>query len=170
MCYSRTPAQPNGLRARTVPMPPALRMALIQTAAVGLAAGALSLTAAGAVVAKPVPAGTFDGCPRHVLPLTAPLASYAPIVRSVVQRFVTTTFAHRSKTQKSLIGARTTGAWLVRTWLPSGWIKDECGKTVWQRSLAVAVYLPAADLAHNPVGHCNDCDHLVFIVSRKPSG
>jgi hypothetical protein len=165
------PRRSVALRARTIPMPAALRIALIAMLTAGLAASALPVTGAGGVTAaKSVPAGTFDGCPRHVLRLAAPLASYTPVVRNVVQHFVTTTFARKSKSPKSLIGARTDGVWLVRKWLPSGWIKGECGKTVWQRSLAVGVYLPAADLAHNPIGHCNDCDHLVFIVSLKPSG
>lgn len=58
----------------------------------------------------------------------------------------------------------------MRSWLPSGWIKSECGATVWERSLAVAVYLPALDLPHNPVGRCGDCDHLTFIASRVRDG
>jgi hypothetical protein len=117
-----------------------------------------------------VPSGTFDGCPRHILAIPGSAASYAPTVRTVVLRFVSTTFARRSKTPKQLINARATGVQLVRDWLPSGWIKRECGRVVWQRSLAVFVYFPAMDLPHNPIGHCNDCDHIAFMTSRTPTG
>lgn len=85
-------------------------------------------------------------------------------------RFVATTLARRSKTPKQFVGARTTGVSFVRNWLPSGWIKNECGKTVWLRSIAVYVYFPAMDLPHNPIGHCNDCDHMVLITSRTRRG
>ena len=143
-----------------------------RVAAVCLVAGALASTASGVAAAAPqtVPAGTFSGCPHSVLPLPGPLATYAPAVRTTVLRFVATAFAHRSKNPKQLVGARASGVTFVRDWLPSGWIKDECGKTVWQRSVAVGVYFPAMDLLHNPVGRCNDCDHITFITARSPTG
>ena len=119
---------------------------------------------------RSVPAGTFSGCPRQVLPLLGSAASYAPTVRKVVLRFVATTFACRSKTPKKLVGARTTVVLLVRHWLPSGWIKSECGRTVWERSIAVQVYFPALDLPHNPIGHCNACALTIFIASRISIG
>ena len=117
-----------------------------------------------------VPAGTFNGCPRGALPLSAPLASYAPTVRKVVLRFVSTTLAHRSKTPNQLVGARTLQIALVSRWLPSGWIETECGKTVWERSVEVGVYFPAMDLPHDPIGHCNACDRLTLIASLTRSG
>ena len=143
-----------------------------RTAGCVLVALAPLIAACAAAAARPqsVPSGTFDGCPRHVLALPGSAASYAPAVRTVVLRFVSTTFARRSKTPKQLVSARATGVQLVRDWLPSGWIKRECGKVVWQRSLAVSVYFPALDLPHNPIGHCNDCDHIAFIASRTPMG
>jgi len=58
---------------------------------------------------------------------------------------------------------------LVRDWLASGWIKEECGRIVWQRSVAVGVYFAAMDVPHNPIGHCNDCDHITFITARTSS-
>ena len=134
------------------------------------AAVALSVCAAAAAEPRAVPAGTFNGCPHNVLPLPRSAAAYAPTVRPVVLHFIATAFARRSKNPKQLIGARTTGVQLVQQWLPSGWIKNECGKQVWQRSLAVFVYFPAMDLPHNPIGHCNDCDHITFITSRTPTG
>jgi len=124
----------------------------------GLAIAVLAISACAAAAAAPrsVPTGTFNGCPQHVLPLPGSAASYAPTVRTVVLHFVATTFARRSKTTKQLVGAETTGVQLVRHWLPSGWIKSECGTAVWQRSIAVFVYFPARDLPHNPLGRCND--------------
>jgi hypothetical protein len=135
-----------------------------------VASVALSVCAAAAAAPRGVPAGTFNGCPHNVLPLRRSAAAYAPTVRPAMLRFVATAFARRSKNPKQLIGARTTGVQLVRNWLPSGWIKNECGKQVWRRSLAVFVYFPAMDIPHNPIGHCNDCDHITFITSRTPTG
>jgi len=128
----------------------------------------LVAAACAAALAAPrgVPAGTFTGCPHDVRPLPGPLPAYAPIVAKVVLAFVHTSFAHMSRTPKRLGGARTTAIFLVRRWLPSGWIKSECGLAVWRRSVAVLVYFPAIDLPHNPVGRCNDCDHIAFIASR----
>jgi hypothetical protein len=143
-----------------------LLMGLFVTGAFALAAGAVNAIASG----KSVPAGTFSGCPRHVLPLPGSAASYAPTVRKVVLRFVATTFAPTSKRPKKLGGARTTGVLLVRHWFPSGWIKSECGRSVWERSIAVQVYFPALDLPHNPIGHCNDCARLMFVASRTSTG
>ena len=59
---------------------------------------------------------------------------------------------------------------LVRRWLPSDWIKQECGLTVWRRSVAVAVYFPRLDKPHNPIGHCNACAVLTFIAARTLGG
>ena len=135
-----------------------------------VAALAIPVCAAAAAAPQSVPPGTFNGCPHHVLPLPGAAASYAPKVRAVVLQFVATTFARRSNKPKQLIGARTTGVQFVRHWLPSGWIKSECGTAVWQRSIAVFVYFPAMDLPHNPIGHCNDCDHITFITSHTRTG
>ena len=139
---------------------------LLVTGAFTLAVASVDASASG----RSVPFGTFSGCPPHVLPLPDSAAQYAPTVRKVVLRFVATTFALRSKTPKKLDGARTTGVLLVRHWLPSGWIKSECGRNVWERSIAVQVYFPALDLPHNPIGHCNDCARLIFIASRTSTG
>jgi hypothetical protein len=139
-------------------------------ALLAIAVSAISACAPAIAAPQSVPTGTFNGCPQHVLTLPGSAASYAPTVRTVVLRFVATTFARRSKTPKQLVGARATGVQLVRHWLPSGWIKRECGNAVWQRSIAVFVYFPAMDLPHNPIGHCNDCDHISFITSRTPTG
>jgi hypothetical protein len=131
---------------------------------------ALAECAAAAAAPRAVPAGTFNGRPHDVLPLPGPLASYAPAVRKVVLNFVATTLAHESKKPNEFVGARTLQVALVSRWLPSGWIKDECGKTVWERSVEVGVYFPAMDLPHNPIGRCNACDRITLITSRTSSG
>lgn len=136
------------------------------------AAVAVALAASTVAAAAPasVPAGTLNGCPHDVLPLPGLLASYAPTVRRVVLRFVATTFARRSKTPQQLAAARIRQIILVRHWFPSGWIKSECGNAVWQNSVALDVYFPRLDKPHNPVGHCNACDHITFITSRTSGG
>jgi hypothetical protein len=127
--------------------------------------GPLALAAPGRV-----PAGTFTGCPRRVAPLPRPAPTYAPAARKAVLRFVRNTLSRESRTLKKLVDAETTNVVLVRQWLPSGWIKTECGVGVWERSIAVGVYFPALDLPHNPVGRCGDCDHITFLLSRTPGG
>jgi len=143
-----------------------------RAAAVHVAAMVVALAACTVAAAAPraVPAGTFNGCPHGVLPLPSPLASYAPTVRKVVLRFVATTLAHKSNKPKEFVGARTLQVALVSRWFPSGWIRDECGKTVWERSVEAGVYFPAMDLPHNPIGHCNDCAHITLIASRTANG
>ena len=58
----------------------------------------------------------------------------------------------------------------VRNWLPSGWVEAECGHRVWERSLTVLVYFPRLDKPHNPIGHCNACAQLTFLLARTASG
>jgi hypothetical protein len=137
-----------------------------------LAAVMAGIAACSVAAAAPraVPAGTSNGCPHNVLPLTAPLIAYAPSIRRAALRFVATTLARKSKGPEQFVGARTLQVGLVSRWLPSGWIKDECGKTVWERSVEVGVYFPAMDLPHNPLGRCNACDRLTLIASRTRSG
>jgi hypothetical protein len=131
-----------------------------------LALAAVSATAAAAFN-RGVPVGTFHGCPRDPRPLPPHLPSYELGVRTAVLRFVRTGFLPFAQTPRSqLVGARVLKVLLVREWLPSGWIKQECGLTVWRRSVAVAVYFPRLDKPHNPIGHCNACAVLTFIAAR----
>ena len=58
----------------------------------------------------------------------------------------------------------------MSAWLPSGWVRSECGLTVWQRSLAVGVFFPAMNPAQNPVGYCGSCASITFLVARVPRG
>jgi hypothetical protein len=117
------------------------------------------------------PPGTFNGCPHDALPLPAgPLSSYQREARIAALQFVRTSFVHISRTPRKLVGARTTGVFLVRHWLPSGWIKTECGIGAWRRSVGVNVYFPKMDLPRNPVGRCNDCARITFLASRTLGG
>ena len=113
------------------------------------------------------PAGTFAGCPRGPLPLTGTLASYAPGARTRVLRFVR---AHASRLKLKVDGARANRVLRVSAWLPSVWIKTECGLMVWERSLAVGVFFPAMDPAHNPVGRCADCASITYLLAKLPRG
>jgi hypothetical protein len=70
----------------------------------------------------------------------------------------------------TIAGARARRVLLVRNWLPSGWVKHECGLAVWQRSVVVAVYYPAMDPPRNPIGHCDACATIEFLVSRTRRG
>jgi hypothetical protein len=125
---------------------------------------ALSLLASEPVAAGK-PSGTFAGCPHATLPLPNAASAYAGAARAIVLRFVRT---HPLRMQTA--GARADGVLLVRHWLPSGWVRSECGLRVWQRSLVVGVYYPAMDPPHNPIGHCNACARISFLLSRTPGG
>ena len=113
------------------------------------------------VAAVAVAPGTFHGCPRGVLPIPTP---YLAAVDRAVLRFV------RVKHAGDGVGAYGVDTRLVRRWLPSGWIKDECGRVVWERSVAVTIFFPKLDLGHNPVGRCNACAHLTYIAARTERG
>ena len=102
-----------------------------------------------------------------------PAGAYSPTARTVVLRFLDTTYRQMARTNHwpvKLAGARPTHVLLVRRWLPSGWIKNECGVAVWQRSIAVNVYFPAMDPTHNPIRHCGDCAHIIFLASKTTHG
>lgn len=107
------------------------------------------------------PPGTYHGCPKDVLPLPA---AYAPAADRAAMRFV------RAQHSADYVGAYVTDTRLVRRWFPSGWIKDECGQRVWERSVVVTVFFPKLDLPHNPVGHCNDCARLTYVAARTARG
>jgi hypothetical protein len=145
-----------------IAMPRAARACLAPVAcAVALAASASAA----------VPIGTFAGCPRSPQPLPPRLASYEPQVRAAVLAFVRTDFLKYAQSSAAqLADARVRSVILVRRWLPSGWIRTECGVAAWRRSVAVDVYFPHLDRPHNPVGHCNACAHLTFIAARTARG
>jgi hypothetical protein len=117
------------------------------------------------------PFGTFNGCPRETQPLPERVAAFERPLRGTVLRFVHTAFPRISKARaEQLVGARVRAIILVRHWLPSGWIKSECGLTVWRNSVAVDVYFPRMDRPHNPIGHCNACAHLTFLAALTRGG
>jgi len=117
------------------------------------------------------PAGTFSGCPHGTRPLPDPIVTFEQPLRRAVLQFVRTSLWKVSNTPaRELIGARVTSFILVRNWLPSGWIKSECGLVVWRRSVAVDVYFPRLDKPHNPVGHCNACAHLTLLAAFTTGG
>ncbi len=133
-----------------------------------LAAFVAALLLAGAAAATAaVPAGTIHGCPHGVKPFPA---VYAPAVSRAALAYVHDLAVHGSYPRGWYAGARVIQVFLVRHWLPSGWIKEECGRTVWLRSAGANVYFPGQDPPHNPVGHCNSCSHLVFLVALTARG
>ena len=144
-------------------------MSLFLVRALGVLALSGLLCAVALAAPRGVPAGTFNGCPHAVEPLPSPLASYAPAVRGVVLAYVRTSFARTASTPAKVAGARTTGVFLTRKWIPSGWIKSECGASVWRWSVGVGVYFPALDKPHNPVGRCSDCARITFLLARTRS-
>jgi hypothetical protein len=117
------------------------------------------------------PPGTFSGCPHDTQALPGPLRSFERPVRIAVLQFVRTSFRTFARTPPSLLdGARVRSVWLVRDWLPSGWIRSECRIAVWRNSVAVDVYFPRLDRPHNPVGRCSDCAHVTFLATSTRGG
>lgn len=94
---------------------------------------------------------------------------YAGVAQTTVLRFVHTTYV-RMHPRLKVAGASAGDVLLVRHWLPSGWVKSECGLRVWERSLVIGVYFPALDPPHNPIGHCNDCAAIRFLAARTSDG
>ena len=128
---------------------------------------ASSVAAAGAVGGKPV--GTFNGCPRSLQTLPA---LWRPQARAEARKFLTTTYATWNRERHwglRLAGAEEGPPFLVRHWLPSGWIKTECGQTVWARSVGVTFVFPAMEYP-NPKGPCNDCAHVTLLLGKTPTG
>jgi len=50
-----------------------------------------------------------------------------------------------------------------RQWLPSGWVKRECGRALWERSVVADFDLPA-------MGPCESCAHVVFLPGKTRRG
>lgn len=117
--------------------------------------------------AKPV--GTFNGCPTGLLPVPA---GYRIQARRAAAVFLHTTYARWNRVHHwgiRLAGAEVGTPVLVRHWLPSGWIEEECGKRVWLRSVVVGIGFPAMEYP-NPVGPCNACAHVAFLLGRTSGG
>lgn len=136
---------------------------LVGVAAV-LAAAALAATARAGT-----PPGTFAGCPTGLEPVPA---SYAVTARRAAQTFLTTTYARWDRQRHW--GTRLQGAEIgtpirVTQWLPSGWIKSECGLATWRRSVAIPIRFPAMEYP-NPKGPCNACAHVTFLLGDTARG
>jgi hypothetical protein len=136
-----------------------------------LVGGAVAATASAAALAathaKPI--GTFDGCPVGLQPLST---AYKPAARHAAIVFLNTTYAKWNKERHwgmSLAGAQVGDPFAVRRWLPSGWIKAECGNQVWRRSVGVGVRFPAMEYP-NPRGPCNDCAHVTLLLGETRRG
>lgn len=144
---------------------PSWALALAAAAATGVL-----VTAAPARTAGPPP-GTFSGCPHDTRPLPRRLSASVRTVRSAVEQFVRTSlWKVASAPASELVGARVGDVVRVSDWLPSGWIRSECGRAVWRDSVAVGVYVPRLDKPHNPVGHCNACAHVTLLAARTAGG
>lgn len=128
---------------------------------------ACAAPALGGRAAKPV--GTFNGCPSGLLPVPAGFRTDA---RRAATLFLHTTYTRWNRVHHwgiRLGGAEVGLPVLVRDWLPSGWVKEECGTTAWLRSVVVPVGLPAMEYP-NPVGPCNACAHVAFLLGKTGRG
>ena len=118
------------------------------------------------------PVGTFNGCPAGLRVLPTNPAGWRPAARQAASIFLKTTFARWNKQRHwgiRLAGAYVGEPFLVRHWLPSGWIKSECGLAVWQRSVWVNVTFPAMEYP-NPKGPCNSCAQEVLLLGDTRHG
>jgi hypothetical protein len=112
--------------------------------------------------------GTFNGCPHglQALPLT-----WRHEAATEAMTFLTTTYAAWNRQRHwalRMAGAQGGAPFLVRRWLPSGWIKRECGRTVWARSVGVTFIFPAMEYP-NPKGPCNACAHVTLLLGKTRS-
>lgn len=117
----------------------------------------------------PVP-GTFDGCPHGLLPLPSLSATDDAAIRHASTSFMRTTYAKLNSQRHwklQLASFQLGRAFLIRTWLPTGWIKQECSRAVWEKSAGVGVALPEMRRA-DPA--CADCAHIVLILGKHKSG
>ena len=132
-----------------------------------LIAGTVCAVALGSPTGKPD--GTFNGCPARLRPLPK---TFQPTARHAATIFLATTYAKWNREKHwgiKLADAQVGQPFLVRHWLPSGWIKTECGTRVWERSVGVSVRFPAMEYP-NPKGPCNACAHVTLLLGRTQHG
>jgi hypothetical protein len=130
--------------------------------------------AAGSATASPTgrPAGTFHGCPSGLTALPTSAAVWRSEARRAGLHFLRTTYARWNRQHHwglRLRGATAGTPLLAGRWLPSGWIKSECGVTTRQRSVVVPIGLPAMEHP-NPIGPCADCAHVTLLLGLTRSG
>jgi hypothetical protein len=136
-----------------------------------LLVGTLMCSAAFASVNGKPAAGTFNGCPAQLQSLGA-RAQWQPAARHSAMTFLKTTYTRWNKARHwglRLAGAKEGTPFLVRHWLPSGWIRNECGAMVWHRSVGVTFGLPAMEYA-NPKGPCGDCASVTLLLGKTRGG
>jgi hypothetical protein len=115
------------------------------------------------------PPGTFAGCPTG---LQSPPPNYAATARHAAGLFLTTTYTQWNRQHHwgiKLEGAQVGAPVRTQKWLPSGWIKSECGVAAWQRSVAVPIRFPAMEYP-NPKGPCDACAHTTFLLGDTAHG
>lgn len=118
------------------------------------------------------PAGTFHGCPSGLIALPSSAALWRPQARRAGLHFLRTTYARwnrRHHWRLRLRRAKAGRPLLASHWLPSGWIKSECGETTRKRSVVVPIQLPAMEYP-NPVGPCNACAHVTLLLGLTRHG
>jgi hypothetical protein len=129
----------------------------------------VALVAESASAAAGKPPGTFNGCPAGLRALPR---NWQPAARTAALKFLRTSYANWNRERHwrlRLSGAKAGKAFLVRHWLPSGWIRSECGAAVWTRSVGVSFRLPAMEFP-NPKGPCNDCGHVTLLLGFTSNG
>jgi hypothetical protein len=80
--------------------------------------------------------------------------------------FLTTTYARWNRERQwheKLAGPVFRKVLPVRTWVVGAWVKSECGRSVWARSVMVDFDLPA-------MGPCESCAKVVFLLGKTYRG
>ena len=142
-----------------------------RVACLGVAVASVALAAGGAAsFAAPSgwndPPGTFNGCPRGLQPLPAAAGAWQPQARAAATVFLRTTYARWNRERhwhEKLAGAIFRKALPVRRWVMGAWVKSECGRNVWARSVMVDFDLPA-------MGPCESCAKVVLLLGKTHRG
>lgn len=146
-----------------MPRWPALLALLV---AIFVATGAATTSAAGR------PAGTFHGCPDGLVALPASASLWRAQARQAGLHFLRTTYARWDRQRHwrlRLRGATAGRPFLASRWLPSGWIKTECGSTTRGRAVVLPIDLPAMRYP-NPVAPCGDCAGVRLLLGLTRHG
>jgi hypothetical protein len=131
----------------------------------------LATVGASGTDAAGTPSALFNGCPHGAAALPAQRATSYRAVRRLAVRFVHGPFAQlnaRNHWRLQLRGAVAEKVIPVRQWLGGGWAQRVCGKTDANRSLAVAIRLPAMERVRKP--KCMACARIVLITARANNG
>ena len=138
--------------------------ACVAVAAVALAAGVATSLAARS--AWNDPQGTFNGCPAAFDPLPAAGDAWKPQAAEAARVFLRTSYARWNRERQwheKLAGAVIRRVLPVRAWIMGAWVKSECGRSVWARSIMVDFDLPA-------MGPCESCAKVVLLLGKTRRG